>query len=400
MKKVLFILHSMRIGGIQKSLVSFLQCLVESEYAEQYELHILIQDPAGMFLSQIPPQIKKISAPKTMRWMGSKFDGKLFRDCFSLGGILGEASWIVRKRFGLFPEKLNGQQKLWLNWERLIPENEETYDVVVSYQDGASNYYAIDKVKASRKILWVHSEYQKLKYNPEFDRRYFEKCDAIVTISEKCRNCIAREFPQLSDKIHVLENITSPDFVLARGREGVAPDYEDSTAVRLLSVGRLDHAKGFDIAVEAAKLLREAGVEYIWLIVGDGPEHERLRQQIDHYGLAEHFRLLGAKENPYTYMKACDILVQPSRFEGKSIVLDEVKVFCKPIISTNYTTVYDAIEHGRNGWIVDMTPQALCEGIVHLIRDAELRAEFSCYLERQPKGNVKELEKYIQVMLR
>ena len=399
MKKVLFIVRDMRLGGVPKSILSFLQCFVGSQYKNQYELHLLVLDPRGELMCQIPGEIKIIPPTKVMRWMSSRMNKNLFKKFWSAIGFLGEIRWLARKKLHILPKQLNIAQKVWFNWHDLIPRHGETYDVVVSYQDGESNYYAIDKVEARRKILWLHSDYQKQGYDPAFDKRYYEACDAVVTISENCRKCFLEALPQFAEKTHVLENITSADLVLRQGNEPMELEYSQNSGIKILSVGRLNPQKGFDIAVETAKLLCDTGADFLWLVVGEGSEREKLQQQINANGVSEHFKLIGARENPYVYMKVCDILVQPSRVEGKSIVLDEAKIFCKPIVSTNYSTVKASIEHGKSGWIVDMNPQALCEGILRVMGDEKLRTNLISYLDTQIKGNVQQLQRYIQVML-
>ena len=399
MKKVLFIVRDMRLGGVQKSLLSFLQCLGASEQINEYEIHLLVLDPRGELLKQIPSKTKVIYPPKLVRWMSSRLNKELLTQYCSALGIIGEIRWLLKKKLRLFPKQLNTEQKVWFNWRNLIPKHNETYDIVVSYQDGESNYYAIDKVEAKRKVLWLHSDYQKQRYDPAFDLQYYDSCDAVITVSENCRKCFLEEFPQFEGKTYVLENITSADYVLDMGNKPMKLEYNQSTGTKILSVGRLNWQKGFDIAIGAAKFLRNAGANFLWLVVGEGSERESLQQQIDDSGLSEYFKLVGARNNPYVYMKACDILVQPSRIEGKSIVLDEAKIFCKPIVSTNYSTVSDSLEHGKSGWIVDMTPEALCEGILRVTGDEILREELISYLKNQPKGNVQELQRYIQLML-
>ena len=399
MKKVLFLVRDMRLGGVQKSLLSFLQCFAGSEYAQQYEVHLLVLDPRGELLSQVPQTIKIIQTDRRLRWMASRMNKNLFKTCWSIRGLCGEVRWLVQKKLRLLPKQLNIAQKVWFSWHDMISNHEGTYDVVVSYQDGECGYYAIDKVQAQQKILWLHSDYQKQGYDPKFDLRYYESCDAVVTVSDDCRKCFLNIFPQFAEKTLVLENITSADLVLSRSNETVELEYNGDSSTKILSVGRLNWQKGFDLAVDTAKLLRDAGTDFLWVVVGDGSERGPLQSRIDANGVAECFKLVGTRSNPYAYMKACDILVQPSRIEGKSIVLDEAKIFCKPIVATNYSTVNASIEHGKSGWIVDMTPEALCEGILRVMRDEKLREQLTDYLERQPKGNVQELQRYVQIML-
>ena len=146
-------------------------------------------------------------------------------------------------------------------------------------------------------------------------------------------------------------------------------------------------------------MLRERDVDFRWLVAGDGAQRESLQQLIDRYQLNGHFILMGSRSNPYAYMRGCDILVQPSRVEGKSIVLDEAKILCKPIVATNYTTVGDTVEHGVTGWITEMNGEALAEGILRVARDHELRKRLTDHLLSLPKGNDAELKRYIDFML-
>lgn len=399
MKKILIAIHDMKVGGAQKSLLSFLQSLVSSQHAEKYAIDLLVIRPEGGFFSQIPPEINILEPDKALRWMGASLNRDLLCRHFSLRGLWGELCWLIRKRFGLFTKGLNTQQKLWECWKNFIPERSDKYDVAVSYIDGTPNYYVMEKVRADQKILWIHNEYQKLGYLPDYDRVYFEGCDALITISSICQNCIQRAFPHLAQKVYVLENISVSKMLMQRSREGECPEYAAADGLKLLSVGRLNHQKGFDMAIEAARRLKENGLSFLWLVVGEGDERAALQAMIDEKGVADCFQLIGVRENPYAYMRACDILVQPSRWEGKSIVLDESKILCKPIVATSYTTVSDTITHGENGWIVEMSGEALAEGIMHLAQDEQLRSQLIASLQAAPVDNEKELQRYLQIML-
>lgn len=399
MKKVLIVIHDMRIGGAQKSLVSFLQCLTASQMGKEYEISLMVIDPNGPFLKQIPESVKLISPPKPLRWLGSAFGKELLLHHFSFGSLWGECCWLIRKKLKRLPKAYNLQQKLWHSWKSRIPVNRKEYDVAISYIDGVPNYYVVEKVLAKKKVLWVHNEYEKLGYCPDYDKSYYEQADGIVTISEKCRQSLIQAFPAQQEQVHILENISSASDIIGKSRQGECPEFADSTGVKLLSVGRLNPQKGYDLAISAAKLLQEQGVDFLWLVLGDGPDREVLQQKIDDCGLQSRFRLLGSRENPYTYMQCCDLLVQSSRFEGKSVVLDEARVLSKAAVVTNYATVRDSVEHGKTGWITEMTPEDLAEGILLLCRDKALRADIEEYLQNLPKGNEAELHQYLRIMM-
>lgn len=399
MKKILILIHDMRIGGAQKSLLSFLQCLSASEKRSEYEVDLMVIDPAGAFLEQIPEHIHILPPPAELRWCGTGLSKTLFQKHFTLNSFFGECSWLIRKTLKNFEQGLNLQQRLWESWHKRIPMLQTHYDVAISYMDGVPNYYVSEKVSADKTVLWVHSEYQKQGYAPAYDRRFFEKANGIVTISENCKQCILKDFPDLQNKLFVLENITFSQTVIEKSNLSPCPEFQGVEQLKLLSVARLNPQKGIDLAVEAASLLKQKGISFLWLVAGDGPEREKLQNQIDQAGLNEQFRLIGSRENPYIYMKACDILVQPSRVEGRSIVLDEAKVLCKPIVATNYTTVVDSLIHGQTGWIVEMTPEKIADGIQKIYEDRNLRNTLIQNLLSAPKGNEQELQNYITVML-
>ena len=398
MKKVLIVIHDMEIGGAQKSLLSFCQVLATSDISKKYEINLMVVNPVGTFITQIPDNIKMKQPPKELRWIGTPFSIELIRRYFSFRCLVGEILWIVRNHLGLFPHNWNLQQKLWRSWRRIVPMLDENYDIAISYMDGVPNYYAMEKVHAQKKVLWFHSEYQKQGYDPQYDLCYYGKSDAIVTISEKCRDCLLQEFSQHGEKIHVLENITSAQLLDQFSQMYFPEEYLEKKCFKILSVGRLHFQKGFDLAVHAAKELEASGVDFFWWIVGDGSEREGLQDLIEREGISHRIKLLGARENPYPYIRHCDLLVQPSRLEGKSIVLDEAKILCKPIVVTNYTTVSASIEHGVDGWIVEMNSHGIAHGIQELYENPAIRDSLSENLQKQAKGNEAEMLNYINIM--
>lgn len=398
MKKILIVIPDMGMGGAQKSLLSFLQCLSGRERRKEYEINLMVAKPSGAFYTQIPDFVHMVTPPKELQWLGTKMGKDLFVHRFSFRGLIGKLSWILRNRLGCFRPKQNLQQKLWDNWKCFVPVSSVHYDVAISYMDGFTNYYVIDKVSAGKKVLWVHNEYQKIEYDPTFDQPYYDRCSQIITISEKCRRCIMQAFPQHGNKVHVLENISSSQAVADRSREVISTEYCDCPGWKLLSVGRLNPQKGFDMAIDAAAQLRELDVDFRWIIVGEGLERENLQSKIDQYGLKDHVRLVGEKANPYVYMRNCDMLIQSSRFEGKSIVLDEAKILNTCIIATEYATVRDSVAHGETGWIVEMTPDAIAQGILHLMQHPDVCEKMRSNLQHMEKGNEGELQKYMLLM--
>ena len=204
-------------------------------------------------------------------------------------------------------------------------------------------------------------------------------------------------FPQYRARMLYLENITSSKVIRTRAGEFEPPEFTD-VQVNILSVGRLWPQKGFDMAIDAAALLKKEGVSFRWFVLGEGDLRQPLQQQIDALGLTEDFFLLGARENPYPYMRRCDVLVQSSRYEGKSVVLDEAKMLCTPIVATAYPTVADQVADGREGLVVPMSAEGIAEGVRRMLRDDALRNEITTYLADHEYGNQAEVDKYIKLL--
>ena len=134
------------------------------------------------------------------------------------------------------------------------------------------------------------------------------------------------------------------------------------------------------------------------MILGKGEDYDKLQKKIQEYKLQENFILLGERKNPYPYIKNCDIFIQTSRFEGKSIVLDEAKILNKPIIATNYETVEDSIKHNETGIIVELNTHKIAQEIINLLADDDKIKRIEQNLQKKYNGNENELGKYLKIM--
>ena len=379
-------------GGAEKSLVSFLDTLPK----ERYNVDLMLLNNGGLFRNMIPGYINIIEPPFPYNCLGISPTNWRFY-------IKHNPKYLIKKIYSLFKLKkgyLPTGQILWPLWSDEIKTNVKEYDVAMSYIEGLPNYYIIDKVKAKRKILWIHNEYTKLGYNKEIDKDYFEKADAVVTISDICKNDLVNIFPELKEKFHILENITNPILIKKMAEEDITdPLFENrQKQLTLLSIGRLYPQKNYQLAIDAAKIIKDKGIYFKWYIIGEGVLRESLEKQINNLSLQDNIILLGLRSNPYPYIKQCDIIVQSSLFEGKSIAIDEAKILCKPIVATNYPTVYDVITDKKNGLISEMAPVALAEKIITLYNDKDLSKSLSNNLKEETIDNTAEIEKYIKLI--
>lgn len=388
--KVLIVINNLLCGGAQKSLLSFLNCLE----VDIFDLDLLVLNPENAFFDSIPDWVSQIYPDEQIKAMHVSVNN-LITSKLSIRTILQTLQVKINQKLN-YDRECDEVQNLWKAWKKYVPVQKKQYDLAISYVDGFSNYYVVDKVKASKKILWIHNEYEKLGYNADFDREYFRLAHALVTISEACVASMNRVFPEYKDKTYMLYNLSSPEMIKSMGRHDIPKEYINKKNI-IVSVGRLNEQKGFDLAVEAATIMKFRGIEFNWFIIGEGEEETFLHNMIVKERLEQQVQLLGLRKNPYTYIYYANVFVQPSRYEGKSIVLDEAKILCKPIVATNYTTVYDSIIDGENGTIVEMSADKLADGVIQLLINQKLKEKYVTALKNIKKIGIQDVNNYLKL---
>ena len=386
MKKILFVIFSLGYGGAERSLVNLLAELPK----DKYQVDLLLFRRQGDFLQQVPEWVNVLDTPEDIRCL--------------YGPMKKAGRYLLPKAAGIAAARLMRRtRKSQIAWRwkhvfrRRIGKLPGHYDVAVAYAGGENMYFIEDHVSADRKVVFIHNDYRAAKYSEKDDAPYFDRMDAIVSISVKCVDVLREIFPQHDGKLHYLENITSSALVRARAEAFVPPEYVDGGA-NILSVGRLWPQKGFDLAIDAAAILRDRGLRFRWHILGEGALRAELQAQIDAANLGDAVFLHGTRDNPYAYMKGCDVLVQSSRYEGKSVVLDEAKMLCAPIVATAYPTVGDQVQDGREGIVVPMTAQGIADGVQRMLENAALRGEITAYLAAHEYGNQQEVTRYMALL--
>ena len=303
----------------------------------------------------------------------------------------------TRKYFPFSPKKLLGKiNKAYAAWlvAMLCPSLNEEFDTIVDYYGQTQLYYMVEKLKAKKKVTFFHNDYAQFSTYKDVDKYYFKRVDQIFTISQTCVDSIKSIFPIIQDKVSLMENITSPKVIERLASDNVPiPEHE---GLLIVSVGHVCQRKGSDWAIEAAHILKNRGYKFLWIIVGscDNPSYQQAIQQ---YGIQNNMLLWGETTNPYPIMKTADIIVHPSRFEGKSIVLDEAKILCKPIVVTNFSTVTDQFTNGINATICDMNPESLSIAVAEMIDNDQLRERYSGYLKDHIYDNSSEVNKLYKI---
>lgn len=273
----------------------------------------------------------------------------------------------------------------------IAPEKE--YDLAISFL--APHDIVLKKVRAKKKVAWIHTDYSQIDVDQALELPVWAGYDKIVSISPDVTKAFLGVFPSLEHKIVEIPNVLSPMFVRERAESlsNAMVEMEmprEYGFVNLLSVGRFSSSKNFDNVPVICQKILASGLSVRWYIVGYGGDEVLIRRKIQEAGMEESVILLGKKANPYPYMKACDIYVQPSRYEGNAVTVREAQILGKPVVITNYPTAHSQVRDGQDGIIVPMDNEGCAKGIAAVISDREKRARMSTFCLAHDYGNESE----------
>ena len=392
-KKILFIIGILDTGGVSKSMLSLLNVIDK----EKYEVSLLMMNTSGAFSDQIPTGIRVLSDSR-LTALTSGFSGIKdlinFRKGIGFHPLLAILS-LIRFILSLIDKSLAG-----VFLAHISPTiTDQSFDLIVDYNGQQDLYYMVDKLKGKQKITFFHSDYRKWRYYEKADRKYFGKVDGIYTISEECVFALKEVFPEYTDKFHLMENISSPSLINKLADELIEPTLTKKQHDFIIaSLGYVSIGKGSELAVQVAKKLKEAGISFEWWFIGGVTNDWDYQGFVKKNGLEDNVKFLGVKANPYPYLKRADLYVHLSKFEGKSIALDEVKVLCKPVVVTNFSTVHDQFEDRVNASICEMTVEDATDKVTELIHNASLRQSYIDYLKQHIVDNSNEIEKIYSLL--
>lgn len=396
MKNILIASFDMEVGGVERSLVSMLD---QFDY-NSHEIDLMLYKHQGEFMNLINHKTNLLSeVPQYTTFR--KSIGETFQDRHYTIGISRVLSKLHAEIFGRVRRVAEpGYYQMQLMWKYALPylpQVEKEYDAAISYL--WPHYFVAHKIKAKKKIAWIHTDYSNIETNVKLDLDMWREFDHIVAVSDACKDSFLSKYGELASKVVVIENITSPDFIKVMADKETAGQMMNDRRFKLMTVARLSHAKGIDNAVKALKVLREKGYEdIVWYVVGYGGDEAAIKELIVSNGLEDQFILLGKKTNPYPYIKMCDLYVQPSRYEGKAVTVTEAKILGKPILITNYATAKSQVENGVDGVICNLDVEGIASGIEGLYKRFELRNKLINHITSQDYSNTDELDKLYGVI--
>lgn len=374
MKKILFAINTLGRAGAEVALLELIRSIDEKEY----EIYLYVVMGQGEVIREIPDYVKVLNssfdAISVLSAQGKKQMKKNVRKLmFRNGSIFKNFIYVLDNGLRMiFKGKIAKDKLLW----KVLSDGgeffDEEFDLAVAYLEGGSTYYVRDHVKAKKKVAFVHVDYSMAGYNRRLDKNVYLDYDKIFTVSSEVADSFTKVYEELQSRTEVFNNIINKQYILDKSKEnyGFTDDFD---GVRLLTVGRLTAQKALQVSVEACNLLKKRGANIRWYVLGEGDQRKKLEKLIRKKKLEKDFILCGAVENPYTYMLNCDIIVHESRYEGKSIAIQEAQILGKPIIVSDCNGNREQVVHDIDGIMCGFDSLELCKSIERLIVDNELR---------------------------
>ncbi len=394
--RILILIHYLEIGGAEISLIGLLNAIDTTKY----DVDLFVYSHQGELMQLIPDGINLL--PENRKYSTLE---RPMRDVLREGHVDIVAARLlakIRHRIYRRTHKINGEDASIFQYVAncttpLLPMVSDTeYDLAISFLN--PHNICLKKVRAKKKVAWIHTDYTRIHVNKRLELPYWSGFDHIASISEAATEAFTTTFPELKSKVIEIENILSPTFVQQRAMGSADEIVREDGVINLLSVGRFCTAKNYDNLPFICKHLVEMGANVRWYIIGFGGDEPLIRAKIAEAGMEERVIILGKRSNPYPYIKACDIYVQPSRYEGKSVTVREAQMLFKPVVVTDYPTASSQIENGVDGVIVPMENRACAEGIKALIDDKELQSRIVELLRTHDYGNETEVEKIYKLI--
>jgi glycosyltransferase involved in cell wall biosynthesis len=387
----------MELGGAESALLGLLESIDKSKYS----IDLFLMRHRGDLLSHIPdginllPEIPEYSCLAVP--ISSVIKRRKVRIAF--GRFKAKRKAVKRSlELGLPPDNGVTLEYSHKYTAKYMPQiSEKVYDLAISFL--TPHYFAAQKVKAKKKIAWIHTDYTNVAVDKDSELGMWNAYDGIVAIPNEARSSFLKVFPSLADKTVVIENIIPSGYVDSLiGSFEVESEMPDDGAFRILSIGRFSNAKRFDEVPAICRRIRELGIDVKWYLIGFGTDEALIRDNIASEGAEGYVIILGKKENPYPYIKACDLYCQPSRYEGKSVAVREAQMLCKPVVITNYATASSQLEDGEDGVIVPMDVEGCAKGIASVIRDKELMSRLIENTKNRDYTNAAEVNKLYGIL--
>lgn len=379
MKKIAFFVQHLGSGGVENTLLTLTKRLSD----EGNEIYIYVIKRKGAFIDKVSKNVTLNAIP---------MDEKL-RQNIPVGGskvsireACEQKKYVKATKFFVqhFFDK-DGFAELHTDFNK-IPRLNEQFDIVVNYHLHSPFLvrYVSEKVEAKKKYAWMHNDFSTTKYDIKKLNMYLGCYDKFFGVSNRIVEEFETIFPEYKSITSTALNIVPRKRIIEKADNDMPAEYNIlPNELIILTVGRLEEQKGYDIALSVCEKLVSEKMKFRWYVIGEGTEKNKLLNEIKKRQLENNMYLIGMKKNPYPYFKNCDIYVQTSKHEGYVTTVTEAKIFNKPVVCTDVSGAREQLIDGINGEIASINVNNVFEKLKKLMLNFTLRNEYSRELSKE-----------------
>lgn len=264
---------------------------------------------------------------------------------------------------------LNKKVECWIIKKTIKRIDQYHYDCVVAFQEKLATEFC-QYFPMKNKIAWLHCDYAKAFPRTERDLEIYEKYKHIICVSKATRESFLGYFPVLTARTVAIYNLFDEESIKAKSLCKIDDSRFDKSEFTIISVGRLNRVKRFDLIPQIAHQLLEKGAKFRWYIIGqpyNEEEKNRLKDAINEYDNDDKVVYLGGKDNPYPYFRAANLLVSTSESEACPMIFNEAKLLGLPIVSTDFPSAYEFINEPSEGRISSI--EMMADSIYSFMKD-------------------------------
>lgn len=387
-KKILIVNNNLELGGVQRSLINLLNEVVES-----YDITLFLFSNTGGYKDLLPSRIKVIEAKSPLNLLGVSQ-----KDSRSKGMFF----YLLRAALAVYARAFNNHLPIRV----LVDAHSKLkgYDVAISFLHsyeghllyGGCNDFVLRRVESHKKVSYLHCDFLECGSNTKHTRKLMERFDAIAAVSESCRKRFLQAMPMMEDKTFCVYNCHNYQDYLIKAE--LDPVEYPKGAVNILTVARIDEAKGILRAIEVIKRLIGEGYQIRWHLVGDGHLVDTVEKRILELGLEENILLYGNQSNPYRFMKNADLFMLPSYHEAAPMVFMEAKALRLPVLTTETISAREMFEDGTDGFICENSTEGIYTGLKRVLSNPKEIDDCREYLKGQVFSNQKSLSQFRELV--
>lgn len=354
-KRILFIDGPLGGGGAERVLIDILRNI---DY-ERFEVDLAVICRGGALMDEVPPQVNVIEL-----WNGYSLAYKI---AFRMSKWL-HCNW-------LFSRKMNGKKL------------RKDYDIEISFLEGMPLKLGALRKTAAKKVTWVHVDlnthrYEASQFFPGEELAAYNRMDIVVNVSKDCENAFYHRFPECRAEKRIIYNPIDKQKILRMSEEYNVEKANNIPTV--ITVGRLTHQKNPERLLQVAHLAYEVGLQVRFKWVGDGELREQMEAVRDEMGLHDIVEFTGFCKNPFPHIKAADIMMVTSDFEGFCLVICEAMCLGVPVISTRTAGPSEIIGNNEYGILTDLSAEALFNALKQMVNNPEKRHAIAQKAQKRP----------------